>query len=49
MILDKEEQEDLAKLLEKVIEFIEQTKKEKTNVDMKLYERCNDWLIKLGK
>lgn len=48
MIIDKEEQEDLKELLDKVQEFIESTKKEKTNVGMKLYEKCNDWLIKIG-
>lgn len=49
MILDKEEQEDLAQLLEKVIEFIQQIEKENTAVGMKLYDRCNDWLVKIGK
>jgi hypothetical protein len=49
MIIDKEESEDLAKLLDEVIEFIEQTEKEQTNVGMKLYDKCNDWLVKLGK
>ena len=49
MIIDKEEQEDLTKLLEKVIEFLETTEMEKTNVGMRLYDDCNEWLIKLGK
>lgn len=49
MIIDGEETEDLAKLLEETIEFIEQTEKENTNVGMKLYDRCNEWLIKMGK
>lgn len=49
MILDTEEQENLGELLENIIEFIEQTEKENTNNGMKLYDECNDWLIKLGK
>lgn len=48
-MIDGEEQEDLAKLLEKVIEFLEQTEKENTNAGMKLYDDCNKWLVKLGK
>jgi len=49
MTIDQEEIENLAKLLENTIEFIEQTEKENTNFGMKLYDECNDWLIKLGK
>ena len=49
MLIDKEETEDLAKLLEETIEFIEQTEMESTNVGFKLYDKCNEWLIKLGK
>lgn len=49
MIIDKEEQEDLANLLDKVQEFLESTEMEKTNVGMILYDKCNDWLVKLGK
>ena len=49
MTLDTEEQENLGELLENIIEFIEQTEKENTNIGMKLYDECNDWLIKLGK
>jgi len=48
VIINKEEQEDLKELLDKVQEFIESTKKEKTIVGMKLYEKCHDWLIKIG-
>jgi hypothetical protein len=49
MIIDQEEAEDLAKLLEKTIEFIEQSEMETTRAGRKLYDRCNDWLIKIGK
>ncbi len=49
MIIDKEQEEMLAKFCEDVIEFIEQTKKEKTNVGMKLWDKCQYWLIQLGK
>ena len=49
MIIDQEEKEDLAKLLERVIEFLEQTEKDQTNVGMKLYDGCNEWLVKMGK
>lgn len=49
MIIDKEEVEELASLLEKTKDFIEQTEMEATNVGMKLYEQCNDWLVKIRK
>jgi uncharacterized FlaG/YvyC family protein len=49
MIIDKEETEDLAKFLTKVQDFLESTELENTNVGMDIHEKCNDWLIKIGK
>lgn len=49
MILDKEEQEDLAELLENVVGFLDQIEKSNTNVGMKLCDKMNGWLVKLGK
>jgi hypothetical protein len=49
MIIDKEEIEDLAKFLTKVQDFLESTEMENTNVGMDIQEKCNDWLIKIGR
>lgn len=49
MIIDKEETEDLAKLLDSIQEFIVSTEMETTNAGMKLYDKCNEWLVKIGK
>jgi hypothetical protein len=47
MILDKEESEELTKFMEQVKGFILSTKKEKTNVGMKIWDESNEWLVKL--
>jgi hypothetical protein len=47
MILNKEEVEDLIRLLDGVQCFIKDTEMEKTNVGMVLYEKSNKWLTKL--
>ena len=49
MIIDKEETEDLAKLFTKVQDFLESAELENTNVGMDIHEKCNDWLVKIGK
>ena len=49
MILDKQETEQLAEFMKRVQEFLIATKKERTNVGMKMWDEAHEWLIKIGK
>ena len=45
----KSEIEELNKLLNEIKEFLKSTQMENTNVGMKIREKCNDWLKRIGK
>ena len=49
MIINEKEKTELSNLLRKVQDFLESSELENTNVGIDIYEKCQDWLVKLGE